>query len=293
MDTCPYCHQDPGDGARCEHCGEMLYRYATEPIDPPDEPPTDAPPASTPPPPPRRPDPSVDAFGSDPFSDPAVPSRGETGRGPRLGVPATPPPSPPEYHSPGDGATGPSQPGTYAPKQASGGGRGCVVAAIVVGALLVLGLVGLFLAGRSVFDDVLTNLDEGGFSASGDEINWEQVGVGDCIDFVDPITQGDDTTLVSTLERIPCTAPHDAEVYRLQDLPGTTWPGYESVYSRGDDICYDAFAPYVGIDYIDSLYFYEVYTPSPDSWDQGDRTVVCTLIDVDGKLDKPLRDARE
>ena len=82
-------------------------------------------------------------------------------------------------------------------------------------------------------------------------------------------------------------------MYALRDLPGGAWPGFDSVYSDGDDICYQAFAPYIGIDYIDSLYFYEVYTPSPDSWDDGDRTVACTLIDLDGPLDKPLRGSRE
>ena len=43
MATCPYCQQDPGEGTRCENCGEMLYRYATDPVEEPEAPekPTD------------------------------------------------------------------------------------------------------------------------------------------------------------------------------------------------------------------------------------------------------------
>ncbi|NND84357.1 MAG: hypothetical protein HKN46_04325, partial [Acidimicrobiia bacterium] len=205
-----------------------------------------------------------------------------------------------QYQSPGGPGDDTTPPGQYPPKQAlpgkqaSSGPNGCAIAAIIVGGLLVLALIGLFFAGRSVFDEVIDGLENEGFTfTAGDEINWDQVNVGDCVNFVDAFESGDDTTFVSTLERVQCIESHDAEVYALRDLAGGTWPGFESVYSDGDDICYEAFAPYVGIDYIDSLYFYEVYTPSPESWDDGDRTVACTLIDLDGPLDKPLRDSRE
>lgn len=298
MATCPYCHQDPGDGSRCENCGEILYRYARDVPDEPEEttPPTDTRPSHTSPSR-RSPD---DPFDGDPFSESTRPPAGPVGTGPRLNVPASPPPVSRQYQSPGGPGSDTTPPGQYPPKQAyqakqaSTGPNGCAIAAIILGALLVLGIIGLFVAGRSVFDEVIDELENEGFSfTTGDQINWDEVVIGDCVNFVDASDIDGATVFVSTLERVPCTERHDAEVYALRDLPGSAWPGYESVYSSGDDICYEAFAPYVGIDYIDSLYFYEVYTPSPESWDDGDRTVACTLIDLDGPLDKPLRGSRE
>ncbi len=294
MAACPYCHQDTGDGPRCEHCGEILYRYATDPVEEPAVPeePVD-PPRRVPPPTSEGP---ADPFEPDPFPPPSAPSMGETGTGPRLNVPTTRPPVPYGDQSPGGGGSSP--PGTYPPtqadypaKQAKSGPNGCAIAAIILGVLLVLGVVGLFFAGRSVLEEVVDGFEDGSlsFSVGGEVIDWDDVSIGDCVNFVDAEDQANDTTLVSTLERVACTAPHDAEVYALRNLPGGAWPGYESVYSRGDDICYDEFAPYVGIDYVESLYFYEVYTPSSASWDQGDRTIACTLVDVGGTLSKRLR----
>ena len=295
MAACPYCHQDPGDGPRCENCGEMLYRYATEPLEEPEEP--------TPPvePTPSYPPPN-DPSAGDPFGSTRPPTE-PVGTGPRLNVPSTPPPVPPQHQSPGGFGGDDPSPGQYAPKQASSGRNGCAIAAIVLGVLLLLAVIGLFVAGASIFEQAADEFDfdqlvdeledEGTSFATGDQINWGQVNIGDCINFSTVTELDEDTVIVSTLERVACTDLHDAEVYELGTLPGGTWPGFDAMYSLGAEICDEAFAPYVGVDYYESLYFYEVYTPSAASWDAGDRTVACTLFDIDGPLDKPLRGSGE
>ena len=164
---------------------------------------------------------------------------------------------------------------------------------MILGGIVVLALVGLFFVGRSLLEDAgeFLDLENPGFSAS-TEVNWGDVRTGDCIDFVDPVANGEDT-LVSTLDLVECSEPHDAEVFGLFDLLGETWPGADEAYFEGDSGCYDLFEAYVGIDYMDSYYFYEVYTPTPDSWATGDRTVVCTIVDPSGPLTKLIRGSGE
>lgn len=276
MRTCPHCLEDTGDAARCEHCGELLFRYATDDLPVPETTPAEARPAPTPEVPAAPPVPP-DPFGADPFASdlpapPAWESRVESS-GPRLSVPQVPPP-----------ATGTV---TRSTKQ---GPNGCAIAAIVLGGIVVLAMVALFFVGRSLVGDgeFFENLD----FPVGDQVDWGQVRVGDCINFVDAIDQGEDT-LVSTLDRVDCFEAHDAEVYALFDLADGAWPGADVAYFEGDTHCYEQFEAYVGIDYMDSYYFYEVYTPTPDSWATGDRTVACALVDPSDVLTKPLRDSRE
>ncbi len=298
MKTCPHCHEDPGDGPRCEHCGEMLFRYATDeyasPSMPREDDATTPPPAASPAPPPG---PTGDPFAADPFASTPTPLPSarptdpyETspapvaaptdpfggGGGPRLSVPRTPRPVVPD-----------------AGKPAKQGSNGCAIAAMILGGIVVLAVIGLFFLGRSLIENAEEFLDlESVPLGSGREINWSDVEVGDCIIFIDAVQEGDDT-LVSTLERVDCLTPHDAEIYALFDLAGNQWPGPDAVYLEGDGFCYDRFEEYVGIDYMESYYFYEVYSPTAVSWEAGDRTVACTLIDPSGMIEKPLRGSGE
>lgn len=266
----------------------MVYRYATDdvlPSKPPamPSPPDEVPRVAAPLLPTSPPDPfGSDPFESDPFAstyDPPPAPRpiaaGETS-GPRLAVPRTP--------IPVAGSTA---------RQSKSGPNGCAIAAMILGGIVVLALVGLFFLGRSVIEDAgdFLNLDNVGFPTA-NEVNWDDVRAGDCINFVDPIEAGEDT-LVSTLDLVDCSEPHDAEMFGLFDLTGATWPGADEAYFEGDSGCFDLFEGYVGVAYIDSYYFYEVYTPTPDSWAAGDRTVACTIVDPSGPLTKLVRNSGE
>lgn len=293
MKTCPHCNEDPGEGSRCENCGGMVFRYATDDFTSSTTPVSDdatIPHTHEPPtvPPVVRP---AEPFAIDPFVTPSppgrVPSSAERMEGPRLSVPDARPPGTQDTSS----KKGPS---------------GCAIAAIIIVVLLLMGLAGLFLVGRTVIEEIgdsievieesteateadqIDDTQQPGSSLSPVDIQWAEVTAGDCINLLDPVEEGD-TTLVSALEKVDCFTVHDAEVFAVFDLGGDDWPGTEMVNVEGDSACFDRFEPYVGIDYLESYYFYEYYTPTATSWEAGDRAVACVIVDPGGILSEPVR----
>lgn len=100
--------------------------------------------------------------------------------------------------------------------------------------------------------------------------------VGQC--FNDP----DSFDEVANVDIVDCEEPHDNEVYHLFDLADGSYPGLDAVESDAVDGCLAAFEPFVGRDYqtseLDIRYLY----PTPDTWDDGDREIVCALFDLSG-----------
>ena len=98
--------------------------------------------------------------------------------------------------------------------------------------------------------------------------------VGEC--FNDP----DDTELVSNVSIVDCVEPHNNEVFHLFDIAGDDFPGEATLSDLAASGCRDAFDDYVGFAYADSDFEIFRLTPSEDSWDDGDREVVCSLFDL-------------
>lgn len=114
--------------------------------------------------------------------------------------------------------------------------------------------------------------------------NVLELAVGDCFD--DPeVVDGQ----VRDVSIIDCDEPHDNEVFALIQLPEGEFPGQEAVSSQADAGCTEQFASYVGADYAVSEYFASVFSPSPESWEQGDRTIVCYLFLPDARLQESAR----
>lgn len=86
---------------------------------------------------------------------------------------------------------------------------------------------------------------------------------------------------------IPCEEPHWYELYAKSDLGmshfpdaiSTTaeFPGEEEVEVAANEVCYEAFADYVGGSYEDSTLEYWYYLPTADSWAHGDRMARCVI----------------
>ncbi|WP_340696775.1 septum formation family protein [Cellulosimicrobium funkei] len=111
------------------------------------------------------------------------------------------------------------------------------------------------------------------------------VQVGDCI----VSSKLDDADLVESVPVVPCSEPHDAEVYAETELPAGDYPGDEAVTTSAEEFCYGAFEPFVGLPYEESAHEYWYFTPRADGWTrQGDRVVQCVLdtngTDVTGSL---------
>ncbi len=85
------------------------------------------------------------------------------------------------------------------------------------------------------------------------------------------------------MSTVPCSEPHDFEVYAVPTLTSDDYPGDDAVDAQADDPCGSAFGPFVGFDYQDSIYDYLGYKPTSESWSTGDRVVDCVIGDPAGK----------
>lgn len=99
---------------------------------------------------------------------------------------------------------------------------------------------------------------------------------GDC--FNDP----DNLSDVSDVEIVDCGGSHDNEVYATYDMPDGDFPGRSAVQNDAAENCVATFDPYVGIDFLTSSLDISALTPTDESWNQGDREVVCFLFDLNG-----------
>jgi hypothetical protein len=94
--------------------------------------------------------------------------------------------------------------------------------------------------------------------------------VGDCFD-----DEAFASTEISEIPGVPCSQPHDNEIYATFDLPGE-WPGDERVEELAYSGCFDRFEAAIGKSYEDSVIDYTTIYPSAGSWKQlDDREVIC------------------
>jgi hypothetical protein len=95
--------------------------------------------------------------------------------------------------------------------------------------------------------------------------------VGDCFD-----DGAFESTEVSELPGIPCTEPHDNEVYAAFDLSGDKWLGDDRVQELAYQGCLDRFQQAIGKSYEESVYDFTPIYPSEGSWSRvNDREVLC------------------
>jgi hypothetical protein len=112
-------------------------------------------------------------------------------------------------------------------------------------------------------------------------ISLDELVVGDCVDIAD--AEGD-AVEVGRARRHDCAEPHGLEVYHvasLNDDPSAPYPGDEAVLGAADQMCLDAFAPYVGIAYVDSSLEIAHLRPDQNVWLKGDRSVRCAVQERD------------
>lgn len=100
---------------------------------------------------------------------------------------------------------------------------------------------------------------------------------GQCFD--DP----DNFEEVSNVPIVECSEPHHNEVYDVFELPDGAYPGIISVEMTAEDACLAGFEPFVGLDYASSQWDIGYLYPTPDTWENGDREVVCMVYDLSGQ----------
>ena len=83
---------------------------------------------------------------------------------------------------------------------------------------------------------------------------------------------------------LSCARPHDAEVFAVFTLPAAPWPGTSAVRVDAGDGCASRFGGYVDPQLATAGLAQEFVYPNRDAWQADQRTVVCEVSAVDGRL---------
>lgn len=101
--------------------------------------------------------------------------------------------------------------------------------------------------------------------------------VGDCLNSAG-LGEGE----INTVPVVPCSDPHDGEVYAETTLPSGEFPGEDPVAQQADAFCYDQFSPFIGTSWEESTLDYYPLTPTEAGWKGiDDRLVQCVIAATD------------
>jgi hypothetical protein len=113
------------------------------------------------------------------------------------------------------------------------------------------------------------------------------LGVGDCFDDEDLTAE-----VITDVPLVSCSEPHDNEIYFEYSMTDAEDPGRQAALDAADQRCLGQFEPYVGIDFFQSDLDIFSIIPTPESWPEGDRGVLCALYASDlSKLTGSMRGA--
>lgn len=153
-------------------------------------------------------------------------------------------------------------------------------------ALPALGAASLLLAGCSLLPGNSTggatsNPDTG----SGGSVGVFTVQVGDCLN--DPGVAGQITDVV----QVDCAQPHNSEVYASIQMTDGQFPGEAAVKEQALADCTTEFTAFVGMEYTASALDFSYYYPTENTWANGDREILCLIVDPAGPVTGSLRGA--
>lgn len=118
--------------------------------------------------------------------------------------------------------------------------------------------------------------DESGEIVDAGSLNVEKIALGDCLE----IPEDEEFNQVNA---VPCSEPHEAQVYWLRQLPAGEFPGLDELHSMAETQCDASFATTLPPAIVDDLdYGYTWFTPTEAGWQAGDRVVKCLVGRVDG-----------
>jgi hypothetical protein len=103
--------------------------------------------------------------------------------------------------------------------------------------------------------------------------------VGDCFNDGD---LGEGATEVDNLPIVDCEELHDNEVFATFDMTEASYPGDETTQQIAFEGCIDRFDAWIGLPYEDSALDVTYLYPTQQTWDDGDREIVCAVYRLDG-----------
>lgn len=179
------------------------------------------------------------------------------------------PARPPQPEQPADPFA--AQPGSPVPGPFEPSRRSAAIPLIIV-----LGLLALAGLGVAVF---LVSSSEEGTTQQMGLIDVDSLAAGQCWD--DPLSP---VTEILEVDGVPCSDPHDNEVFALVDHPlgsDAPYPGIEQIELDSLRHCLEGWETYVGVPFAESpLDIFYIY-PTEASWSAEDREIICSLYRLD------------
>ncbi|PSL04188.1 putative regulator of septum formation [Haloactinopolyspora alba] len=111
------------------------------------------------------------------------------------------------------------------------------------------------------------------------------VGLGDCIGSFATDSE------VSNVAKAPCDEKHEQEVFAVTKAPDGEFPGSDAFQKQVEKDCIPEFKSFVGMSYQESELEVQWLEPTEESWAQGDREIVCTVLDPAGPVTGTLEGA--
>lgn len=157
-------------------------------------------------------------------------------------------------------------------KRSGQGGRGMAIAGIVLSGVWVTILVIALAVGG--FEEA--DRDPSGKVTDPGSVNTTDLQVGDC-------TNGlkEDTTVVD-IPAVPCSQPHEGEVYAVVQLEGDEFPGDDVLQERAQRRCINELRAYSPKTLKNPAYGIFWFQPTDFTWARGDRDLAC-LVSTDTK----------
>jgi hypothetical protein len=104
---------------------------------------------------------------------------------------------------------------------------------------------------------------------------------------------------IDELEKVACDAPHDREAFAVVTFEpadggsADEYPGEDQLTEFAQGACAAEYQNYVGVDYADSQYFFTYLLPSPRSWEDDDRDVLCLVIGTGEPLTASVKGSKK
>lgn len=149
----------------------------------------------------------------------------------------------------------------------------------------VLGL-GLLLSGCGLIGGDDAQREPSGAVTASSTADAFAIKVGDCVN--EP-----EGTTFSEILAIPCDQPHDLEAFASKKLPDGDFPGRSVMADKAEEFCDPQFLEFVGIAFADSVLTSTPFTPTSESWQGGDREIVCLVGQDNAKTAGTLKAANK
>jgi hypothetical protein len=156
-------------------------------------------------------------------------------------------------------------------------GRGMAIAGLTLGIVWMIATVMFFVFIPVFAFHELRTTSQAVLANAPGTVAVDDARLGDCVQDSSDFG-GDDRLPV-----VPCDVSHYGEVYAVFSLRGTTYPGDIPVENMAGDGCDSRLDPYLGrLANARIGWDYDDYTPTAETWRDGDRHVVCVLFRTDG-----------